>query len=104
MDVNPDGLPMPGSTLLYQNYPNPFNPRTSIEYRVGSRENVRLKIYDVVGKEVATIIDNVMQAGTYAVSWDASAVSTGIYFCRLEADAVNGLQHYVENEKMILIK
>lgn len=89
---------MPEAVVLYQNYPNPFNPTTSIEYKVASKEYVRLKVYDVLGRKVATIVDKVMQPGVYSVSWEASGVSTGIYFYRLEA----GQSAIVK--KMIVVK
>ncbi len=66
------------SFRLFQNYPNPFNPTTSIEYRVGSSEYVTLKVYDILGREVATLVNEEKQPGSYEVEFDGSNLSSGI--------------------------
>jgi len=86
------------SYQLYQNYPNPFNPTTRIEYRVASSEYVTLKVYDLLGREVATLVNDEMDAGKYSVEFDASDLATGVYLYRLIAG------NFVSNKKMILIK
>jgi len=83
---------------LYNNYPNPFNPRTSLQYAIGSRQFVTLKIYDMLGKEVATLVNEEKPAGSYEVEFNASHLSSGIYFYQLSA----GL--YTNVKKMIVIK
>jgi sugar lactone lactonase YvrE len=83
---------------LEQNYPNPFNPSTSIQYRVSSNSNVSLKVYDVLGNEVATLVNEEKPAGSYEVKFDASGLSSGIYFYKLSAGSL------VETKKMILLK
>jgi hypothetical protein len=75
----------PRSYDLCQNYPNPFNPATNFEFRIANRELVSLKIFDVLGREVATLASGVLQAGVHGVRWNASSVPSGVYFCRLRA-------------------
>jgi len=75
--------PVPETFRLFQNYPNPFNPATTIRYSVPGTQYVSLKIYDVLGREVATLVNGVKQPGYYAVTWDASGYSSGVYFYRL---------------------
>lgn len=74
---------IPNEYLLMQNYPNPFNPSTNIEFLIPQTGLVELKIYDLLGREVSTLTNEVMSPGTYKVSWDASGLSSGIYFSRL---------------------
>jgi len=83
---------------IFQNYPNPFNPSTKISWQspVGSWQT--LKIYDVVGNEVATLIDEYKPAGNYEVEWDATCLPSGVYFYQLKAGS------FVETKKMILMK
>ncbi|MBV6421602.1 MAG: hypothetical protein DAHOPDDO_02877 [Ignavibacteriaceae bacterium] len=92
----------PNSYNLSQNYPNPFNPTTRIQYAIGSRQFVSLKIYDVLANEVATLVNEEKPAGTYEVEFNTSSIkhfpSSGIYFYRLQAGS------FVETKKMILIK
>ncbi len=83
---------------LFQNYPNPFNPSTSIQYAIGSRQFVTLKVFDVLGKEVATLVNEEKPAGNHQVSFDASELASGIYLYRLSADS------FTETKKLILIK
>ena len=83
---------------LEQNYPNPFNPSTSIQYRVSSISNVLLKVYDVLGNEVATLVNEEKPAGSYEVKFDASGLSSGIYFYKLQAG------NFIESKKMLLLK
>jgi aminopeptidase N len=89
---------MPKHFLLYQNYPNPFNPSTRIKYGVVSREFVSLKVYDILGCEVATLVSEEKPAGIYEVEFDGSNLSAGIYFYQLKAG------YYIGTRKMILIK
>ncbi len=89
---------IPGSFSLAQNYPNPFNPSTTIRYELSSRSKVVLKIFNLLGQEVATLIDEEKEAGRYEVGWDASGFSSGIYFYRLKAGEFAG------TKKLILAK
>ncbi len=84
---------------LNQNYPNPFNPSTQISYSIPNANFVALKIYDVLGKEVQTLVDNFQEKGTYFINFDASQLSSGIYFFKLQAG--NDL---VETRKMLLLR
>ncbi len=83
---------------LQQNYPNPFNPVTVIKYQLPSAEKVSVKVFDVLGKEVATLVNENKQPGYYEVSFDASNLASGLYFYRIEAGS------FVETKKMMLIK
>jgi hypothetical protein len=96
--VEDDNLNSLITFALEQNYPNPFNPSTSIRYRVSIISNVSLKVYDVLGNEVATLVNEEKPAGTYEVSFNASELSSGIYFYKLSAGSL------VKTKKMILIK
>jgi uncharacterized delta-60 repeat protein len=90
---------VPEKTGLLQNYPNPFNPATVIRYELSSDGYVSMKIYDVLGKEAASLVNTIQNAGTYAVNWDARTFSSGIYFYSLE---INGVK--IDTKKMFLIK
>ena len=83
---------------LSQNYPNPFNPSTIISYQLPKAGNVTLKVYDVLGKEVATLVDEYRNAGSYEVELNAEHLTSGVYFYQLKAG------DFVETKKMILIK
>jgi hypothetical protein len=90
--VTPPDENVPTTFSLSQNYPNPFNPTTTIQFSVGSASGrtgeparVTLKVYDVLGGEVLTLVDERKQPGVYAVTWDASTVPSGVYFVRLTA-------------------
>ena len=85
--------------VLAQNYPNPFNPSTNISFSMPNAANVSLKVYNVLGQEVASLINNkAMTAGTHSVAFDASALSSGMYIYRIEAGS------YVSTKRMMLIK
>jgi hypothetical protein len=90
--------PQPTTFKLYQNYPNPFNPSTTISYDLPVRSRVKLSIYNLLGQEVATLIEGEQEPGRYNVNFDASGLPSGVYFYRLEAG------NFVEQKKMILIK
>ena len=83
---------------LYQNYPNPFNPETSIEYQVARHEMVSLKVYDVLGNEISTLVNGQKTPGKYKVRFDASNFASGIYFYKLTAG------NFVQTKKMMLVK
>jgi hypothetical protein len=83
---------------LSQNYPNPFNPVTSIQYAISSRQFVTLKVYDLLGREVATLVNEEKPAGEYEVEFDGSKLSSGVYLYRLTAGEFN------ETRKLVLLK
>ena len=77
---------IPTTLSLSQNYPNPFNPSTSIEFSIPKQEHVMLKIYDVLGRAVGTLVDGVMSEGTHSVEWNPSNKESGVYFYRLQTE------------------
>jgi hypothetical protein len=89
---------IPSSYSLSQNYPNPFNPSTNIQYSIPKTGFVTLKIYNLLGQEVATLVEGNQTAGTYVATFDASSVSSGVYFYRLASGG------FAEVKKMLLLK
>jgi hypothetical protein len=96
---------VPTVTRLEQNYPNPFNPVTLIKYTLGKERsegkgdaNVKLAVYDVLGREVTTLVNERQQPGTYTVQFDGSRYSSGTYFYRLKA------RGYVETKKLLIVR
>ena len=83
---------------LSQNYPNPFNPATNVRFAVGTFGLVTLKIFDILGREIATVIDQRLNPGEYSATWDASRFPSGVYFYQLKAGS------YAQSKKMILLK
>lgn len=97
--VNVDeDISLPETFELYQNYPNPFNPLTIIQFRIPNSEFVSLKVYDVIGNEVATLIDEYKPAGMHNVQFTMNNLTSGVYFYQLKAGS------FTETKKMILIK
>ena len=88
----------PSYFRLNQNYPNPFNPSTTISFNIPTKSFVTMKVYNNLGREVATIISEEMSAGSYSKQWNASALSSGIYFYRLHAG------FFTETKKLVLLK
>jgi len=88
----------PDDFSLSQNYPNPFNPTTSLQYAIGSRQYITLKIFDLLGREVTTLVNEEKPAGEYEIEFDAANLPSGIYFYQLQGGA------FVETKKMILLK
>jgi photosystem II stability/assembly factor-like uncharacterized protein len=91
-----------GELKLSQNYPNPFNPSTLISYELPFEAQVSVKIFDMLGKEVKTLVSSRQNSGTYSVSFDASGLSSGIYFYTLKAS--NGNNEMIKTMRMILTK
>lgn len=89
---------------LSQNYPNPFNPSTTIEYALPSASKVRLAVFDVLGRNVATLYDGVQEAGYQRLRWDAP-ISTGVYFYSIDATSLQSPERrFVQVKKMLLMK
>ena len=89
---------LPRVYALSQNYPNPFNPTTMIEFDLPRRSNVSIVVFDVLGRQVERLVHDVRDAGRHSISFDASQVSSGVYFYRLVADGL------VQTKKMIVQK
>jgi hypothetical protein len=83
---------------ISQNYPNPFNPTTSIDFSISQSGRVNLSIFNSIGQEVETLIDNEMTAGDHQVTFNATNLPSGVYFYKLQVD------NYVDVKKMILIR
>jgi hypothetical protein len=88
----------PSEYALYQNYPNPFNPTTNIEYEIPAAGFVTLKVYNMLGQEVATVVNEERDAGSYQVQFDGTGLSSGVYFYRIQAG------DFVDAKKLLLIK
>jgi hypothetical protein len=88
----------PKEFVLYQNYPNPFNPNTVISYQLPVSGNVTLKLYDVLGNEITTLVNEEKQAGVYEVEFDGSSLASGMYLYKLQVGT------FVQTKKMILLK
>ena len=88
---------IPLSFKLYQNYPNPFNPTTTIEFSLPTSEFVSLKIYNILGEEMATLVSERLPAGKYKHNWDASGLASGVYLYRIQAG------DYADTKKMVLL-
>jgi Secretion system C-terminal sorting domain len=89
---------LPATTVLQQNYPNPFNPSTTISFTLPSRSFVTLKVFDIIGREITTIVSEEIPAGSYSRQWNAVNVSSGIYFYRLQAGT------FTQTKKMLVLK
>jgi hypothetical protein len=89
---------IPHSIMLYQNYPNPFNPTTTIRFALTQRAYVTLKVFDVLGREVAMLVEGGLNAGEHSVVYDAKGLASGIYFYRLTAGT------FVQQKKMEIVK
>ena len=91
-------LEIPASYTLSQNFPNPFNPETNIKFSISQSGNVKLTVFDITGKEVESLVNEKLSAGTYAYNFNASNLPSGTYFYKIETD------NFVETKKMVLIK
>ncbi|MBS4029048.1 MAG: carboxypeptidase regulatory-like domain-containing protein, partial [Ignavibacteriales bacterium] len=89
---------------LSQNYPNPFNPVTTIRFGLPEESNTTLRVFNVLGQEVAILLNNVQSAGYHEFQWDAASVSSGVYFYRLEATSVTSNKTFTKINKMVLMK
>jgi hypothetical protein len=98
IEVREGGGSLPTSVALEQNYPNPFNPTTIIEFRILNSELTILKVFDLLAREVGTLVNEVKEPGTYTVQWDANGVSSGVYFYRLRVG------DFVQTKRMLILR
>ncbi|HXG01687.1 MAG TPA: T9SS type A sorting domain-containing protein [Bacteroidota bacterium] len=98
VSVDHDETSRPGDFLLYQNYPNPFNPGTTIRFTLPDSRFTSLKVFNLLGQEVATLVNGIKQPGSYEVQWDAGGMPSGVYMYRLTAG------NYSTVKKMLLTK
>lgn len=96
--VDDQNLDLPTQYILHQNYPNPFNPNTVISYQLPVSSEFTLKVFDVLGNEIATLVNEYKRAGRYEVEFIASALPSGVYFYQMRAE------YFIETKKMILLK
>ncbi|RPI14015.1 MAG: T9SS C-terminal target domain-containing protein [Ignavibacteriae bacterium] len=96
--INQNGNNIPDKFSLYESYPNPFNPSTNIKFDLPQNTMVKLVVYDINGREVATLVNNEMQAGSYVYNWNASNLASGAYFFRINAG------DFTDTKKMMLVK
>jgi hypothetical protein len=97
-EISKEQMTVPQLSALQQNYPNPFNPSTQIRYSVATSGHVSLKVFNVLGQEVASLVDEVQTAGSHEVRFDAAALPNGTYFCRMKSAG------FEETQKMLLLK
>jgi glucuronoarabinoxylan endo-1,4-beta-xylanase len=83
---------------LHQNYPNPFNPRTAIRYELPGSSHVTLAVYDVLGREVALLVNETQPAGAHVASFEATSLSSGVYFYRLHAG------RFIDTKRLLLVR
>ena len=88
----------PKTFALYQNYPNPFNPTTTLRYSLAGDSYVRLKVYNTLGQEVASLVNQEERAGEYSVPFDASRLASGVYFYKLVAGS------FIDTKRMVILK
>jgi len=96
--INKDAGVTPREFRLEQNYPNPFNPATNIRFSIASTSEVSLRVFDMLGREMAALVNGTLAPGTYSVKWDASTAPSGVYFYTVHAG------NYSETRSMVLVK
>jgi hypothetical protein len=97
IDESPETY-LPESFNISQNYPNPFNPTTTIKYSIPKTSNVEIKIFDILGKEIETLVNEEKPIGTYEITWYAKNLPSGVFFYQMKAGK------YLETKKMLLVK
>jgi hypothetical protein len=105
--INPVSSQIPESFALYQNYPNPFNPSTKIRFDIPTNAagETTLKVYDQLGREVASLLNQNLAAGTYEINWDASEHASGVYYYTLKVrQAGSSTGYYLQSKKMVITK
>jgi hypothetical protein len=94
----------PPANALLGNYPNPFNPQTTIRYQLSASGVVRLTIYDMLGREVARLVNAVQPIGSYSVDWNGRGVASGVYLARLTVSNESGRDVYHQTQKLVLAR
>ncbi len=103
--LKPNGVGVvPKSFKVSQNYPNPFNPSTTINYDIPENSHVKIVVYNVLGEAVATLVNGDEQDGGYSVSWNASRVSSGVYYARIQAAGLENSRDFSTTKKMLYLK
>jgi hypothetical protein len=97
-EISENSAPIPSRFMLLQNYPNPFNAATTIRFRLPESGDVTLTVYDILGRKIKTLIDKYLVAGNHSIAFDASGLSSGIYFARLESN------NATETFRMLLLR
>jgi PKD repeat protein len=97
-----DGSQYPQNFVLYQNHPNPFNPSTTIKFGLPEESEVTLKIFNILGEEIITLVNETLKAGSHLVQWNAGNLSSGIYIYQLSA--INGVSKFADSKILLLIK
>lgn len=95
---------VPDKFMLDQNYPNPFNPSTKIAFTIPEISRVRIKVYDILGHEISTLLNAEMQTGAHSISFSGKGIPSGVYFYRIEAEPQNGQSGFYDVKKMVLLK
>ncbi|HAV23038.1 MAG TPA: hypothetical protein DCX46_06020 [Bacteroidetes bacterium] len=106
LSVNNQSKSIPEAFRLEQNYPNPFNPSTSIPYELPEASFVTLKIYDMLGREIAVLVQQEFDAGFHKATWNATGVASGVYICVLQAQALasTSAKPFIETKKLMLLR
>jgi hypothetical protein len=104
VSVHPPSAGIPARYALDQNFPNPFNPTTVIRYHLPADARVTLSLFDVLGREIATLVNGLMPAGSHSVTWNAASCGSGVYFARLSASDPGGGVRFAKTIKIELLK
>ncbi len=98
VEVEQSSLNVPKEFQLQQNYPNPFNPTTIIEFALPKQSSVTLKLFDILGREIATLVDAELESGVHKINFDGQDLASGIYFYRIHAEG------FLKTKKLMLLK
>jgi len=102
--VSAPQLEVPSEFALHPNFPNPFNPATEIQFDLPEAGNVSLVVYDVLGKEVANLVNGYREAGYHHATWNASGQASGVYFARFSVTNAQGNVAYAKVDKLMLVR
>ena len=103
-DVEENQSAIPNEFFLYQNYPNPFNPSTSIKFDLPAECHVNVSVFNIIGQKIAVLMDDFKNAGFYELKWNASRLSSGMYFYAIRVEETEGNKKIYETRKMVLMK